>query len=874
MKERIFLLDGHSLAHRAFYALPLLTNSSGEYTNSVFGFARMLFKLIDDENPEYLAVAFDKKAPTFRHKEYEEYKSTRKKMPEELSPQIDLIKEMLDLLGIPIFEIDGYEADDVIGTLAREGESEGLEVIIVTGDRDALQLVTDDIKVMYTKKGITDIVDYNLDKVREKYELEPQQLIDKKGLMGDSSDNIPGVPGIGPKTATMLLKEFSTLENVLDNIDKVSGKKRKENLHKYSEQARMSKMLGEIITDVPLDIEIDGCQMSEPDCQKIIKLFKRLEFSSLIDRFQKEEIVGEEDIELKGVTEEDDIKNLVEKLKGQEKIAFDFILDNYNRPVRAELKGIVVFAAGQGLFLLPGEKWVIELIKDILIDKKIGKYILHAKETMIILKEYEIDIAGEIHDSLLAYYLLNPSQSLLTREELLKQELNIEIAEDVKEPERTGYLVFNLFQMSEDLLQKLKKMNLFELYHDIEVPLINILAEMEYNGIKLDKGYLEKLSDRWQKKIKQIEDEVYKLAGEEFNLNSPKQLGEILFEKLGLPVIKKTKTGYSTGIKVLEELEDKHEIIPLVMEYRQWSKLVSTYVDALPPLINPRTSRLHTSFNQMVTATGRLSSTDPNLQNIPIRTSEGKEIRKAFIPENKDWTLLMADYSQVELRVLAEISGDRELKEAFRDGDDIHTETASKIFDVKAKEVTGEMRRMAKIVNFGIAYGMSAYGLSRDLGIPRNEAEEYIKRYFQRFSGVNKYMNDIKKKAKEDGYVTTIFDRRRYIPEIKSRNYHRRSFAERTAINTPIQGSAADIMKIAMIEVYRELKGKSSEARLLLQVHDELVLEVKKEYLEEVAELVKDKMENAVEISVPLIVDLQAGDNWRDKKDLEVDINA
>ncbi len=871
MKKKIYLLDGHSLAHRAFYALPLLTNSDNEYTNAVFGFSRMLFKLLDDEDPDLIAVAFDKKAPTFRHQEYEEYKSTRKKMPEELQPQIDLVKQVVKALNIPVFEIEGYEADDIIGTLAKKAEKKGMKANIVSGDRDTLQLVSDDINVLYTKKGITDMVKYDLDQVKEEYELEPQQLIDMKGLMGDSSDNIPGVPGIGKVTAKKLLKEFKTMENVLDNIDQISGKKRKENLREYSEQAKMSKKLGKIVVDVPIEIDLDQCYYEKPDIDKIVNLFERLEFGSLVDRFKEREDVFSKDIYIKEVNNPDRIKELKEKINKNKEFAFDIILDDYDNPVNSEMKEILITVDSDTIYSITAEKFKPGKFKQIFTDEKIEKNILHAKEASIYLKRQNIELKGLRFDPLLAAYLINPSGKLPTLEDLLKNELDITLDDKVSRQESTGFMLTNIFKLKKNIFSELEQKNLLKLYTEIEIPVIRVLAAMEYNGIKVDLDYLNKLSTRWQKKLETITEKAYELAGEEFNLNSPKQLGEILFEKLNLPVVKKTKTGYSTNIDVLEKLEDEHEIIPLIIEYRQWAKFKSTYVDALPPLVNPETGRVHTSFNQMVTATGRLSSTNPNLQNIPIRTKEGREIRKTFIPKNEEWILLAADYSQIELRVLAHISEDESLKKAFTTGLDIHTETASKVFEVDPEEVTGNMRREAKVINFGIAYGMSPYGLSSDLDIPKKEAEEYINRYFERFTGVKKYMDEIKKQAKEKGYVETIFNRRRYIPEIKSRNFHRRSFAERAAINSPIQGSAADIMKVAMVNVYQTLKQHPDyQANLLLQVHDELVLEVKKPDLEPVAEIVKTEMEKAVELNVPLTVDLQTGQNWRDKEDYNI----
>jgi len=718
--------------------------------------------------------------------------------------------------------------------------------------------------VTYTRKGITEIDRYDLDKVRKKYELEPEILIDMKGLMGDSSDNIPGVPGIGEKTAISLLKEFDSLENVLENIENISGKKRKENLREYADQARLSKLLARIITDVPFELDFSDCKMEEPAEEEIMELLKRLEFTSLLDRFRKEEKIESGDIKIKEI-EEEGIAVLLDILEQKKEVAFDLLLDDYLRPVSAEIKKLIIAIDPDEIYSV-SKKSLLDYFRSIFNDQGIKKYILHAKETMTVLKREGFALKGLVFDPLLASYLLHPSDNLPSFEEQLKKELNLGLPADISEEKKAAFLIASLYTIKDSLVEKLKRFDLIKLYQEMEIPLIEVLAEMELNGIKIDRDYLEKLSRQWESELTIITEEIYSLCGEEFNINSPKQLGEILFEKLGLPVVKKKKTGYSTGIEVLEELMERHEVIPLIMQYRQLMKLKTTYVDALPPLINPETGRIHTSFNQMVTATGRLSSTEPNLQNIPIRTEEGREIRKAFIPGDREQVLLAADYSQIELRVLAHISGDENLISAFNRGEDIHTQTAGEIFQVKPDGVTADMRRHAKVINFGIAYGMSPYGLARDLKISRKDAEEYINRYFSRFSGVKEYMQKIVEEAKEKGYVTTIYQRRRYIPEIRGRNYHLRSFAERIAINTPIQGSAADIMKIAMIKVYNRLEKEGLPGRILLQVHDELVLEVKREELPEVVSLVREEMEQAVKLKVPLIADIQVGNNWRDKE--------
>ncbi len=863
-KKTIYLIDTYSLAHRAFYALPLLTNSAGEYTNSVYGFTRMLLSMIDDKEPDMLAAAFDKEAPTFRHEAYEDYKADRKETPEELKPQFALIREVLEEFNIPIYEKEGFEADDIIGTLAKQASSRGFKVVIITGDRDALQLVEDNIEIMYTRKGLSDIVAYDLSRVRDDYELEPEQLIDMKGLMGDSSDNIPGVPGIGKKTAKMLLKEFNDMDTVLDNIEEVSGKKRRENLRKNSEQALMSRELGRIETDVPVEFDPDCCKWGDYEEGRVYELFSRLEFNTLLDRFEADRLeLTSGDYNLVEDLTEKDREELRKKTLETGFLNLAVYHEDYSMPVKSSGR-LMLSPDEKKIYFL--EKDEIEEFADLLEEKAIDKRTVRGKEVLIEAGKAGVEISGIKFEPRLASYLLEPSSTVPDLKTLLESELEVVVQEGLEQQELLALVLTRQRYLEKILTSKLENNELDDLYREIEIPLLYPLAAMELNGIKLDCDYLEELSQKWSGRIEEIVSKAHSLAGEEFNLNSPKQVGEILFEKLGLPVIKKTKTGYSTSISVLEKLEDQHEIVPLIIEYRHWSKLKSTYLEALPPLVNPETGRLHTSFNQMVTATGRLSSTNPNLQNIPIRSEEGREIRRAFVPEDENWVLLAADYSQIELRILAHISQDENLLDTYRSGGDIHNETARGIFEVNSDEVTGNMRRKAKVINFGIAYGMSAYRLADDLDISQQEAEEYIEKYFNRFSGVREYMDNICQEARERGYVTTILKRRRYIPEINSQNYHRRSFAERTAINTPIQGSAADIMKIAMNRVHWRLKEAEWESRLLLQVHDELVLEVPRNELEDIAPVIKSEMEDAYEIDVPLIVDLEVGPNWKDKE--------
>ena len=794
-------------------------------------------------------------------------------MPDELSPQIPMIQETLRKLKIPITAKEGYEADDLLGTLSRQAAEEGYMVYIVTGDRDALQLVTENIKVMYTRKGLSDLVLYDLEKVKEKYELPPEKLIDMKGLMGDSSDNIPGVPGIGEKTATKLLKQFDSIEEILNNISEVSGKKRKENLREYADQARMSYKLGRIDKDVPIEMDFEKCRLDRYDDKEVVEHFKDLGFSSLLDRFDYKNDMDPDNIELLK-SSDNQLEKIKKKAEKNGEIAFSLKFEDGSSARNGRISSLSFSFTKDEVHTYELEDNVLpDELKDILESEKIDKLFINAKEASLALLCQGINIKNIKFEPLLAYYLLQPSSKLPELEEVYSSEIDLGLGE-FEEEELLLVETAHLYELRDELVEKLEDDDLLELYDKIELPLIKVLAIMEYNGVNIDRDWLESLSDKLGKRLDIIREKAYDLAGEEFNLNSPKQLGEILFEKLGLPVIKKTKTGYSTNADVLEKLEGKHPIIPLISEYRELAKLKSTYIDSLPPLINEETGKIHTSFNQMVTATGRLSSTNPNLQNIPIRTEEGREIRKAFIPSRDDMLLLAVDYSQIELRVFAHLSGDERLKEAFKSGRDIHTETASEIFEVEAEKVSPNLRRHAKVINFGLAYGMSAYGLSQDLDIPVEEAQDYIDKYFERFSGVKEYMDQTIEDVKEKGYAETLYGRKRYIPEINSSNYHRRSFAERSAINTPVQGTAADIMKKAMIDVYDALEKSDLEINMLLQVHDELVFEVAESELESAAKLVKEKMEAAAELDVPLIVDLQIAKNWRDKEDYEVELNA
>ena len=850
-KENLYLLDGNSLTYRAFYALPeSLTKSDGTVTNAVYGFTRMLISLVNNNSVDRLGVAFDLAAPTFRHEEYDDYKGNRKETPDKLKPQFGMVKDLLAALEVPTFEKEGYEADDLIGTLAKEAAKEGYQVTIVTGDRDNLQLIDEDIDVMYTRKGISDIVDYDLAKFRDEYELEPKQLVDKKGLMGDSSDNIPGVDGIGKKTSTKLLKEFGDLETVLENIDQVGGKKRKATLREQADRARMSKRLAKIKVDIPLEVDFGELTVSDWKTEQAQDMFAELEFNSLIA-----EIGGHNKLAKIEYEEIDDLAKIRDLAT---EVAFKF--DLTGAKLEQELKGLAL-STGEENYYLELEQDDLAELANILTGKEL--LALDPKDEIRYLLDQGIEIGELKFEPLLADYLLHPSDDEKDFKELIESQLQLSLPE-VEGKEELVLKTNTLFELKEELIDKLAAKDMLDLYSEVELPLINILAQLELNGIEVSPNKLEELGAELEAKIAEIEEEAYELAGEEFNLNSPQQLGDILFEKLGLPVIKKTKTGYSTSAEVLEKLEGKHDIIPLISKYRTYQKLNSTYVSPLEDYINPKTGRIHTTYNQRVTATGRLSSTEPNLQNIPIRSEEGRRIRKVFVA-SAGKKLLAADYSQVELRILAHISQDEGLKKAYQEGADIHSKTAEELFGMS----TGESRRKAKAVNFGIAYGISAWGLADRLEIGQKEAQEYIDLYFKRYPKVEEYIEEQKAKAKDKGYVETIFNRRRYLPEITSSNYHRRQFAERMAINTPIQGSGADIMKMAMIDVDNALTESDLAADILLQVHDELVLEVPEDEVKDTAQLVQKEMEAAAELDVALDVDLKVGDNWNEMEEIK-----
>lgn len=867
--SKFLVIDGSSLMYRAYYALPMLTTSEGLHTNALYGFTMMLIKLIEEEKPDYIAIAFDKKAPTFRHKEYQDYKATRQAMPEELAEQVDLLKEIIEGFNIKILELEGYEADDIIGTISKLAEEKEMEVLVVTGDRDALQLVSDKVKVKISKKGITQMEEFDEKAVLERYEITPHQFIDLKGLMGDKSDNIPGIPNIGEKTAIKLLKDFGTIENLLQNLSQLKGKI-KENIENNKELAIMSKKLATIKRDIPIEIDFEEYRVKDFNEEKLLELFNKLEFFSLIDSIKKKndvEIVNNHKVQKWSKV---DIKKLIALLQDSKSIAF------YPLIYEGEIKKIA-FSFGNDTVYIDG--FQIKDLKEIFEKEKFEFTTHEIKDFLVKLSYKGIECKSKYMDTAIMAYLLNPSESNYDLDRVLKKYLKVDVpsyeevfgkGRDKKKLEEIGEDILadyicsrcvHLFDLREKLMNFIEEMDMKRLLLEIEMPLVEVLKSMEVSGFTLDKEVLKELSQKINDRIAEILDKIYKEAGYQFNVNSPKQLSEFLFEKLNLPVIKKTKTGYSTDSEVLEQLVPYNNIVNDIIEYRQLTKLKSTYIDGFLPLMDEN-NRVHSNFKQMVTSTGRISSTEPNLQNIPIREEFGRQIRRAFIPRTKDGYIVSADYSQIELRVLAHVSGDEKLIESFMNNEDIHLRTASEVFKVPMEKVTPEMRRAAKAVNFGIIYGISDYGLSRDLKISRKEAKEYINNYFERYKGVKEYIEKIVRFAKENGYVITIMNRRRYIPEINSRNFTQRSQAERLAMNAPIQGSAADIIKMAMVRVYNDLEKLKLKSKLILQVHDELVVDTYKDEVEIVKKILKDNMENVVQLKVPLVVEIGVGPNW------------
>lgn len=865
MADKFLVIDGSSLIHRAFFALPPLMTKQGLHTGAVYGLCNMLLKLLGDLQPAYMAVAFDKSRKTFRTELYADYKGQRKPTPSELSEQFPLAMKVLGTMGIPTLELDNYEADDIIGTFAVHAP-EDVEVIIVTGDRDELQLVDTRTKVYYTKRGISDIQIFDEAEFAANYEgLVPKQLIELKGLMGDASDNIPGVPGVGPKTALKLIKEYGDVETVLENIDKVSGKALKAKLADNKESALLSKKLATICTEAPVDRDIEKYALA-PLREEARTLLQDLEFRNMYDRFASVlggaqhsfDLFGETVEQESAPTEHVTLPAQAEQLFAALKACREAV------PVAVTVSGqLPELYFSRAELLVEGKVYILDSFSSCwdkfdawLADADCKKLTVDSKELYKCCLCRKVQAQGIVDDVALAAYLADPGHNSYALADLSKRYLASTLPTDCE----------NIALLAVQLREQLKEYEQLALYEELELPLAPVLAKMELSGITPDMELLAQLNEDMTARIAQLEKQAMEQAGEEFNLKSPKQLGIILFERLQLPVIKKTKTGYSTDAKVLEALEGKHPLIATILEHRKLAKLQSTYLDGLKPLVNAKTGRIHTHFQQTVTVTGRLSSTDPNLQNIPTRTEEGKQIRRIFVPGAGYDYLMSCDYSQVELRILACIAHDELLLDAFRHGQDIHARTAAEVFGVPLAEVTHEMRSRAKAVNFGIVYGISDFGLAKQLDVGRKEAAGYIESYFARYTGVKKYMEDIVAKAREQGYVSTLMGRRRYLPDIRHSNFNLRSFAERTAINTPIQGTAADIMKKAMIDVERALEQAGCRSRILLQVHDELVLEVTEDERERVAELVRATMQAAASLEIPLLADVNFGKNWAETK--------
>jgi len=908
-KKRLFLIDGSALAYRSYFAFirnPLI-NSKGENTSAVFGFINSIMKILKDENPDYIAVVFDTKAPTFRHEIFKDYKSTRAKMPDEMSEQLPRIREVAEGMNLPILEAEGFEADDLMGTLARRAKTKGFQTILVTGDKDFFQLVDEDIKVLNPKRGGKEPELLDKKGVEGKFGVPPEKVVEVLALMGDTSDNVPGIPGIGQKTALELIKEFGDAESVLANADKVKRKNVQKSLKEHPDLARLSRRLVTIDTNVPFKLDLKKLRREKFDLPKLKELFKELEFTKLLQEMSSLET--KEKLDYKIVKSESELRELIAEL---EKVG-EFAIDTETTsliPVDAELVGISIsYKEKEGFYIPVGHyvrspstslrtsppsavhgqqnldlSLVIKNLKKILEDEKVKKLGHNLKFDLEIFRRYGIELKGIFFDTMIASYLINPSFRQHNLNYLAFEHLDhkmIPISDligtgkkqknfaEVPIKDACSYSCedadFTL-RLKGSFAPKLSLLSLEKLFFEVELPLIEVLAEMEMTGVSIDIQHLEKMSHQLSKQLDDLTQQIYDLAGKKFNINSTQQLSKVLFEDLKLTPVRKTekKTAQSTDIGVLEILAKEHHLPKILLDYRQLSKLKSTYIDALPALVNKKTERIHTSFNQTVTATGRLSSSDPNLQNIPIRTDLGKQIRKAFVPRNSEYLFMSADYSQVELRILAHFSRDKTLMNAFKKDEDIHNRTASEVFGIPIERVTGKERAIAKTTNFSIIYGVSAYGLSQSTGLTPQEAATFIDIYFKRYPGVKSYIDEMIELVRKQGFVTTLLGRRRYIPEINSSNRQKREFAERTAINTPIQGSAADLIKVVMIGIAKKLKHKKS--KMIMQVHDELVFEISEDELDFVKEMVKEKMENTIGLDVPIKVDINVGKNWLEAK--------
>ena len=872
--SKIVLIDGHSILNRAFYGVPIFTNSEGLHTNAVFGFLNIMFKIIDSKQPDYMAVAFDVHQPTFRHEMFKDYKGTRKPMMEELREQVPVIKELLQKMNITTVELLGYEADNVIGTLSKEGEKAGMEVDVISGDRDLLQLASDHITICIpkTKKGQTTVEEYNTEGVKELYKVTPKEFIDVKALMGDSSDNIPGVPGIGEKGATAIISQFGSIENAYDHADEISNTRNRNALLNNYEMAQMSKTLATINIQSPVEVTPKQCKLEDIYTEDALEMIKRLEFKSMIQRFGSVTSTNDCEGGFKSINNPFDADPIFEQAKNADNVGIFIYRNKDNFGVSLCFNNDNVYYIGKEGFVT--EDYIIEKVRD-LVNAKAKLTILNIKENNDIL---ENDDAESIFDISIAAYLLNPLQNTYDYDDIAREYLGMnvpafdEIFPKTKKSETPSdeipenilkyacYNAYVAYKAKDALTEKLKETEMLDIYNNVEIPLTYALYDMEQAGIMVAGDKLKEYGERLKTGIEALEKDIFAEAGHEFNINSPKQLGEILFGEMQLPGGKKTKTGYSTSASVLEKLEPDYPFVSKILEYRQLAKLKSTYADGLAVYIG-EDNRIHGKFNQTITATGRISSTEPNLQNIPVRMPLGREIRKVFIPK-EGCVFIDADYSQIELRILAHMSDDKNLIDAYNHSKDIHAATASLVFHVPLEEVTKEQRSNAKAVNFGIVYGISSFGLSNDLSISRKEAEQYIKDYFISYPGIKNYLDNSVKEAKEKGYSVTMFGRRRPIPELTSGNFMQRQFGERVAMNSPIQGSAADIMKIAMINVAKELKEKDLKSKIVLQVHDELLIEAYENEVEQVKDILKRNMEQAAHLNVPLDVDVQVGNNW------------
>ena len=870
--KKIIIVDGNSLIYRAFYALPELMTAEGLHTNAIYGFLNMLNRVLEEEAPDYISVAFDLKAVTFRNEAYGDYKANRKKMPQELREQMPEIKELLDAYRIHRMEFEGFEGDDLIGTMAKACGREGLDVLVVTGDKDALQLVDDRIAVMLTKKGISTTKVYDAAAVEEEFGVRPDQIADFKGLVGDKSDNIPGVRGIGRKTAEELLTTFGTVENLYESIEEVEKQSVRTKLEKGWEEALLSKRLATIATNVPIEFSLEELAVEDPDHERLQACFRKYEFKSLLAKTAKPEKAAsrQERWSQRRVESRKDLKRLSEMAERDHSMGLmAFAAEKLGSPEKVA----VTASAGETVFLLEAP-WLEEgLFKDLLEDEDIEKFGYGLKETVLYLKSAGLSLRGLAFDLKVAEHMLHPSDSDYDLSRIVAgrtgNRFPYETLPETEDGEAClaygGEALQTVHGLRKDVMEELESEGLLTVFSEIEIPLIDVLSEMEHNGFYVDIVRLKELDREFTGQLEKIEKAIYEDAGEVFNINSTQQTGHILFEKLGLKAVKKTKTGFSTSQKVLEKLAGKHPIVPKIMEYRKFMKLKSTYVDGLGKLINPETGRLHPRFNQTATVTGRLSTKEPNLQNIPVRLEMGRKLRQIFVAEGGR-KLVDADYSQIELRVLAHLSEDEGLVRAFREEVDIHTLTASQVFDVPLEAVSSLQRSRAKEVNFGILYGMSDFGLSNNIGISVKEAGDYIEAYFNKYPDVKRFMDRQVREAKRQGFVRTLSNRKRMIPELNSSNHNVRSFGERMAMNTPIQGSAADIIKIAMIKIHREMRERNMASKLVLQIHDELIIEAVPEELEAVQDLMKRHMEQAVALKVPLVIDMKVGDSWYETK--------